>query len=115
MGLEAVFNSADRWDFRNKLCNCLGESTLAFPDWNSPDFSPPTLTVGEIAAELYTLRSKVAHGVDLRKAAEDPKLPVDLLKKINLEHLVSERAYCVVLSEVAIYLLGEVIKKKALP
>lgn len=114
MGLEAVFDSRDRWQFKNKLCNCLGESTLAFPDWNSPGLSPPTFTVGEIAVELYTRRSKVAHGVDLRKAAQDTNAPVDFVKKVQVAQGLSDRAYCLVLSEAAIYLLCEVIKKKVL-
>jgi hypothetical protein len=114
MGLEAVFDSGGRSQFRDALCDCLGESTIVFPDWNSPHFSPPTFTVGQIAIELYTLRSKIAHGVDLRKAAQDPKFPVDLLRKVTLSHLLADTAYCVALSEAAIYLLCEVIKKKVL-
>ena len=65
----------------------------------------------QIAVELYTLRSKIAHGVGLRKAAQDSKAPVDLLKKIHLTHASGDTAYCVVLSEAAIYLLCEVIRK----
>jgi hypothetical protein len=114
MGLEAVFDSGGRSRFKRHLCGCLGESTLAFPDWSSPDFSPPAFTVGEIALDLYTLRSKIAHGVDLRKAAKDPKVPVDLLRKVPLTHALADTAYCVVLSEVAIYLLCEIIKKRVL-
>lgn len=114
IGLEAVFDSKDRWDFKKKLCDCLGDATLAFPDWNSQNCLPPSFTVGQIAAELYTLRSKIAHGGDLRKAAQDPKLPADLLKKVSLRHELAETAYSVVLSEAAIYLLCEVIKKKVL-
>lgn len=113
MGLDAVFNSGGRSQFKADLCDCLGESTLVFPDWNSPRFSPPTLTVGEIALDLYTLRSKIAHGVDLRKAAQDPKVS-DLLKRVPLTHTLDDSAYCVVLSEAATYLLCEVIKNKVL-
>ena len=114
MGMEAVFDSGGRAQFKTKLCDCLGESTLAFPDWNSLLSSPPPFTVGEIAVDLYTLRSKIAHGVGLRKAARDTRFPVDLLKKVSLNHALDDAAYCAVLSEAAIYLLCEVIRKKVL-
>jgi hypothetical protein len=39
-GLEAIFDSGGRMEFKKKLCDCLGPQTPAFPNWHSkPD--PP--------------------------------------------------------------------------
>src|SRR5579871_5792715 len=84
MGLEAVFNSWDRNDFTKKLCSYLGSSTRAFPNWNSPNYKQPEYKIEDLALQLYTLRSKLAHGVDLRKAARDPKHPVDVAESVYL-------------------------------
>jgi hypothetical protein len=114
MGLEAVFDSEGRHDFRNKLCKCLGESRRVFPNWGSPTYSPPDYTVGQVAIDLYMLRNKIAHGIDLKTAAFDKKTPVDLLKKVSLTHDLPIRPYCLLLSEAALYLLCAVIRKQVL-
>lgn len=109
MGLEAPFDSDDRNDFKRKLCDCLGPTTLAFPNWNAPT-APPPYTVEEVAIDLYTLRSKLAHGVDLREAIND-KVPVYLLKKVPLTEHSGPIAYSLVLSQAAIFLLCQVLEK----
>jgi hypothetical protein len=114
MGLEAALGVDGRYQFREKLSACLGESTRVFPDWNSPTYSRPDPTVGQIAIHLYMLRNMVVHGLDLRKAAHDKKTPVDLLKKVEVANDLHDRSYCVLLSEAALYLLCAVIKKKVL-
>jgi hypothetical protein len=104
MGMEAIFNSANRNDFRDKLCACLGPDSLAFPDWNF--FTGPLpYTVQGIAVDLYTLRSKIAHGVDLRKAASDKSTPVDLLKSVRLHSRSEPTSYALLLSQAALHLL----------
>jgi len=117
--MEAILDSKDRWDFETKLCELLGASTLAFPDWNSPDFSPPNYTVKNLAVHLYILRSKVAHGADLREAARDKNSPVDL-SELKEYMPASPRSYdpspetvqyATILGEAAIYLLGQVLEK----
>jgi len=119
IGMEAILDSKDRWDFETKLCELLGASTLAFPDWNSPDFSPPNYTVKNLAVHLYILRSKVAHGADLREAARDKNSPVDL-SELKEYMPASPRSYdpspetvqyATILGEAAIYLLGQVLEK----
>lgn|SRR3989442_1466337 len=110
-GIEAILDSKGRWDFETKLCDLLGASTLAFPDWNSPDSSPPRYTVKELAVHLYTLRNKVAHGADLKKAAQDKNSPVDLLQ---LKEYIPEGEpvlYTMLLGESSIYLLCRVLQK----
>jgi hypothetical protein len=103
MGLEAIFDSADRNDFKKKLCDCLGASTGVFPGWK---------TVDEIATPLYTLRSKLAHGVDLRKAASATKCPVNLIEKHTLPNSSEQVPYALLLSEAASYLLCQVLQRE---
>ena len=112
MGLEAIFNSQNRNEFRGSLSKCLGESAHIFADWNSAaGLSPPSYTVDDNAIPLYMLRSKIAHGADLREAARDPKYPVDFLKPVPLAGGLPQRNYSLLLSEAAIYLLGQVLQK----
>ncbi len=109
MGLEAIFDSANRNDFKKKLCDCLGSSTKVFPAWSAKQTD---YTVEDIAIDLYILRSKLAHGVDLRKSASDPKYPVDLLETHPLPHSFEEVPYALILSEAACYLLCQVLRKE---
>lgn len=115
MGLEALFDSKNRKDFKEKLCQSLGNSTQVFPDWNSPSVPPPKYTVGEIALHLYTLRSKIAHGVDLRRAAQDKNVPIDLTRKVELIEQLEPRSYAVLFSEAAVYLVCLVLQKELGP
>jgi len=107
MGLEAVFDSNGKIDFSKKLCARLGSATKAFPDWSAHQ---PSYTVEDVAIHLYVLRSKVAHGIDLRKSVSDPKYPVDLLKKHTLPNLDAVE-YALILSEAACYLLCQVLQQ----
>ena len=56
-GLEAIFDSGGRAEFKKKLCDCLGPQTPAFPNWHSKPDAPP-YTVEEIAIPLFVLRNK---------------------------------------------------------
>ena len=111
IGMEAIFDSGDRHDFKKKLCECIGRTTSAFPDWLSPIYPPPKETVEEIAIPLYTLRSKLAHGADLRKAMLDPRFPVDLVKEVSLISEMGTRSNAEHLAEAACYLLCQVLQK----
>jgi hypothetical protein len=111
MGMEAIFDSGNRTDFRDKLCDCLGASTLAFPDWNSPTMPQPKYTVGELAIPIYMLRNKLAHGADLRKASLDKTTPVDLVKKVKLIPVLEPRAHAYLLAEAAGYLHCKVLQR----
>jgi hypothetical protein len=110
-GIEAILDSENRWDFETKLCNLLGASTFAFPDWNSPEFPPMKYTVRDLAVHLYTLRSKIAHGANLASAAQDKNSPVNLSE---LKEYIPEGEpvrYAILLCESSIYLLGQVLQK----
>lgn len=119
MGMEAIFDSGNRGEFEKRLCDLLGPDALAFPDWNSPDFPPPTHRVKDIALHLYMLRSKVAHGADLKKAAVDKRSSVNLLE--FKQHVGTEFSgyeersdavqYAQLLGEASIYLLCQVLRR----
>jgi hypothetical protein len=109
-GMEAIFDSQNRNDFSDKLCDLLGPETPAFPDWSAVT-EPAPWTVKDIAVDLYMLRNKLAHGVDLRSAANDKTTPVDLLKIVRLHDYSQGRYYSMLLSEVACYLLCRVIQR----
>lgn len=110
MGMEAIFDSQNRKDFSDKLCDLLGADTPAFPNWTE-ETTPPPWTVKDIALDLYMLRNKLAHGVDLRSAASDKKTPVDLLRIVRLHEYSQDRYYSMLLAEAACYLLCRVIQK----
>jgi hypothetical protein len=109
-GIDAMLGSSGREDFANKLCGCLGTDTFVFPDWNGP-FHPPDYTVSGVATHLYTLRNKLAHGVDLRSALIDKKHPVDLLAAATLTELSDPTRYADVLCQGACYLLCQVLRR----
>jgi hypothetical protein len=111
MGMEAVFDSGDRYKFKSELCGCLGASTKAFPNWNWPTMPQPAYTVDELAIPLYMLRSKLAHGADLRKASVDKSTPVDLVKKVELIPDLEPRTHPFLLAEAACYLHCQVLQK----
>jgi hypothetical protein len=110
MGLEAIFDSGTRDDFKEKLCECLGPKTPAFPNWHSKS-DAPSYTVEDIAIPLYMLRNKLAHGADLRKAASAKSTPVDLTAKVQLIQSSEPTAYALHLSEAASHLLCQVLQK----
>ncbi len=109
MGLEAIFDSGGKEKFKQKLCDCLGENALVFPDWHAQQRD---WTVGAIAIDMYVLRNKLAHGADLRKAATDLKYPVNLTEKRTLPDSSDQVPYAVLLSEAACYLLCQVLQKE---
>jgi hypothetical protein len=111
IGMEAIFDSGGRFDFKSKLCKCLGGSTRVFPDWNSPTMSQPSHTVDELAIPIYMLRSKLAHGADLRKAAMDKSTPVDLVRKVALSSELEPQAHAFLLAEAACYLHCQVLQR----
>jgi hypothetical protein len=108
-GLEAIFDSGGREEFRRKLCDCLGPQTMAFPGWHS-NTNAPTYTVEEISIPLYMLRNKLAHGADLRSAVNDKKFPVDFGRTVGITEYGETVNYALLLSEAACYLLCQVLQ-----
>ena len=109
MGLDAIFDSGGAAKFKKDLCAYLGCQTPVYPPWNA---AQPTWTVGDIAGELYVMRNKLVHGVDLRKATTDRKFPVDLVAKQSLLSSSDTAPMALLLSEAACYLLCQVLQKE---
>jgi len=109
-GLEALFDSRRRDEFKRKLCDCLGPQTLAFPNWHSKPDAPP-YTVEEVAMPLFVLRNKLAHGADLCTAATDTRDPVDLMARVNFTPDSTATTQALLLSEAVCYLLCQVLQK----
>ncbi len=108
-GLEAIFDSGGREEFKKKLCDCLGPQALAFPNWHS-NTDAPAFTVEELSIDLYTLRNKLAHGADLLSAVNDKKFPVDFGKPVGTTQFGETVNYALLLSEAACYLLCQVLQ-----
>jgi len=109
-GLEAIFDSGGREEFKKKLCDCLGPKTLVFPNWNSKP-NAPEHKVEDIAIPLFVFRNKLAHGADLRTAATDKKYPVDLTSQVRLMQDSEIVSHALFLGEAACYLLCQVLQK----
>lgn len=109
MGMDAIFDSGGAQKFKDDLCACLGGDAHVYPPWNA---NQPNCRVGDIAGKLYVMRSKLAHGVDLRKATKDKKFPVDLLAKQSLASSSAAAPMALLLSEAACYLLCQVLQKE---
>jgi hypothetical protein len=108
-GIEAIFDSGGREEFKKKLCDCLGSQAMAFPNWHSvPD--APAYTVEEVSIPLYMLRNKLAHGADLRSALGDKKFPTDFGKTVDVTQFGETINYALLLSEAACYLLCQVLR-----
>jgi hypothetical protein len=108
-GLEAIFDSGGREEFKKKLCDCLGPQAMVFPNWHSePD--APAYTCEELSIPLYMLRSKLAHGADLRSAIADKKFPADFGKTVDVTQYGETINYALLLSEAACYLLCQVLQ-----
>lgn len=109
-GLEAIFDSGGKEQFKRKLCDYLGAQTLAFPNWHLKADAPP-YTVEEVAIPLFVLRNKLAHGADLRSAATDIRHPVDLTARVNLTQGSTAITQALLLSEAACHLLCQVLQR----
>lgn len=109
MGIEAILGSADRKDFERKLCRCLGADTFVFPKWTD---LASAYTVKAIAVHLYVLRNMLVHGIDLRKAENDRSTPVNLMKQVQPDGFSEPTVYAVLLSEAALSILCQVLKKE---
>jgi hypothetical protein len=108
-GLEAIFDSRGREEFKKKLCDCLGSQTMVFPNWHShPD--APAYTVEELSIPLFMLRNKLAHGADLSSAVADKKYPIDFGKAVDVTPYGETINYALLLSEAACYLLCQVLQ-----
>jgi hypothetical protein len=109
--MEACLGTWTAKDFVKVLCELLGTSSFAFPDWNSPRFVQPHYTVGELAFDLHRLRSTIAHGNDFRLAVGRDRRSIDFQQ---LRDFIDERqkpTYIQLLCESSICLACKVLQQ----
>ena len=94
--------------FKERLINILGEQTFVLP--KTDPGGQPKYRVGEIAEEVYELRSKIAHGSLMPKKF----LEQVMLKNVNdkiIESYAPPTQYLHIVRECALFLLIGVLKK----
>ena len=64
--LDGILMSSNPRTFVDRLCSLLGPSTLVFPPSDGV-FIERSTTVADVAADIYDLRSEVAHGMAINK------------------------------------------------
>jgi hypothetical protein len=106
-GLDSILMAGDSKNFKKRLVNVFGDSTFVLPNYLD---SQPRYRVGEIAEELYDLRSKIAHG---------NLIPAKFLKLVDLEDIHGKAIstysgqvqYLKVMRECALFLLIRLLRK----
>ena len=105
-GLEALLMSGNRETFKKRISAMLGSGTFVFPTIHG--FPEPKYRVGDIAGDLYDLRSTVAHGRRIPERFRDSRGLIDT-KGAAIPGF--EYGYREVLHEAALLLLIAVLKK----
>jgi hypothetical protein len=107
-GLDGLLMASGKRQFCERLQNLLGKDTFAFP----PDRSrrQPKYTVADIAADLYELRSEIAHG---RPVSKRFVALTDLLDMDGRSISTAFRSYRYrhVLKECSVFLLCQALRK----
>jgi len=107
-GLDSILMAGTPQNFRRRLVNILGEQTFVLPKVDPG--GQPKYRVGEIAEEVYELRSKIAHGSLIpKKFLEQVRL-----KNVNdriIESYGPPTQYLHIVRECALFLLIGVLKK----
>jgi hypothetical protein len=107
-GLDAVLMAGTPQNFKQRLVNVLGENTFVLPKVDPG--GQPKYRVGEIAEDVYELRSKIAHG---------SLIPQKFLTAARLENIGGQviesyappTQYLHILRECALFLLLGLLKK----
>jgi len=107
-GLDAILMAGNSKNFKERLVNVFGDSTFVLPE---VDFSgQPRYRVGEVAGELYDLRSVIAHG---------SLVPAKFLEQVSLKDVYgkiistypTQVQYLQVMRECALFLLIRLLRK----
>jgi hypothetical protein len=107
-GLDAILMAGTPQNFRQRLVNVLGEQTFVLPKVDPG--GQPKYRVGEIAEEVYELRSKIAHG----NLIPQKFLAQVRLKNVNektIESYAPPTQHLHIVRECALFLLIGVLKK----
>ena len=107
-GLDAILMAGNSRNFKDRLINVFGETTLVLPRVDPS--GQPRYRVGEIADELYDLRSAIAHG---------QLIPKKFLEHVGLQDIHGKEIstylpkvqYFQVMRECALFLLIQLLRK----
>lgn len=95
-------------NFRRRLINVLGEQTFVLPKVEPG--GQPKYRVGEMAEEVYELRSKIAHGSLISKKFLE-QVRLRNVNDRNIESYAPPTQYLHIVRECALFLLIGVLKK----
>jgi hypothetical protein len=107
-GLDAILMAGTPKNFRQRLVNVLGEKTFVLPMVDPG--GQPNYRVGDVAEDVYELRSKIAHG---------SLIPKKFLEQVRLKNVKDDviesysppTQYLHIVRECALFLLIGVLKK----
>jgi hypothetical protein len=107
-GLDAMLMAGTARNFRQRLINVLGEQTFVLPKVDPG--GQPKYRVGEVAEDVYELRSEIAHGSRILKKFLE-KLRLKNVNERNIESYAPSTQYLHIVRECALFLLIGVLKK----
>jgi len=107
-GLDALLMAPNRKKFVERLCRFLGEDTFVFPPLEL--FGQPKYRIKDVAADLYDLRSCIAHGKEIPRKYRRTCSFVDVAER-SIEGYPSDYQYRQVLVECALFLLCRALRK----
>jgi hypothetical protein len=106
-GLDALLMAGTSKNFKDRLVNVFGDTTFVLPRVDYMD--QPRYRVGEVAGDIYELRSAIAHG---------SLIPPKFLEMVGLEDVNGKAnsaygsvQYFQVMRECALYLLIRLLRK----
>jgi len=107
-GLESILMAGTVQNFTDRLKNVLGESSFVLP--NVEPGGQPKYRVGEMAEDVYELRSNIAHGnLISKKFLENTRLK-NVQGKV-IESYSPPTQYLHIVRECSLFLLIKVLKK----
>jgi hypothetical protein len=107
-GLDALLMAGNSRNFKDRLVNVFGETTFVLPEVDSS--GQPRYRIGEVAGELYDLRSAIAHG---------SLVSAKFLERVGLKDIYGktistyppEVQYFQIMRECALFLLIRLLRK----
>jgi hypothetical protein len=108
-GLDALIMANKRSEFCERIFNLLGENTRIFPQDDILN-RQPKYTVGDVADDLYELRSEIAHGREISRRFRE-KTGFLTENGHSVEGIFQDYQYRQVLHECAVFLLCQALRK----
>jgi len=107
-GLDAILMAGTPQNFRQRLVDVLGEQTFVLPKVDPG--GQPKYRVGEVAEDVYELRSKIAHGSLIPKKFLEQVRLKNVYDR-NIESYAPPTQYLHIVRECALFLLIGVLKR----